>query len=617
MPELVITSGREGGPGQIHPVVIAGPGGDTLMHVHTPVSRPDVAVLLLPPFGWQEACSHRPLRTWAQTLAGAGHAAARLTLPGTGDSAGDVAGGADALPGWRSAVADAADRLRADTACDRLVALGVGLGGMLAVLALCDGVAFDDLILWNAPARGRRLVRELVGESRIIAAAFPEDEPDADTEDEALELTGYRLGAATATALRGLDLTEVEPAAGGPERVLMFGRDGIEPDDRLIAHLRATGARVETAPGDEYAAMMAQPQDSVAPGVAIAASLRWLAEGQSASGPAAPTREASARGNGSLPTPIGAAEANAGVHVSGAVVHCAFGATALRERPVWIDTEHGRLFGIQTEPVEGVTTSICAVLVGAGALVHTGPSRNWVQIARRSAAAGLPVIRIDLSGVGESDGSAPGLLDETNLYSSWRDIEVREVLDALQRAGLGERFVLGGLCAGAYQALRRALTDDRVCGVWLLNLYAVRWSTDLVAERIRHSAVAAALPDLRARLRRGGVVRKLLALARPDRMWRLVSRSGERREARETIAAFAGLDRRQVETLVVLSRAEALRNVFARRRVRTAYAGWDHVTTVLLESRDHMIRARSLQEEISAAIDASVQRVLAHAPRRP
>lgn len=598
------------------PVCIARGGDDTLLMLHPPSRPSGTAVLIVPPFGWQEACSYRPLRTWAQALAGAGHAAARLTLPGTGDAAGDVADPPDALPGWRAAVAEAAERLRADTGCERLVALGIGAGGMLAVLALSDGVDFDDLILWNVPARGRRLLRELVGESRIIAAAFPEDDPDEDPGDGTLELAGYRLGAATAEALRSLDLTAAEPARGGPERVLVFGRDGIAPDEQLLTHFRAQGAEVEIASGDEYAAMMAQPQDSMAPGVAIAASLRWLA-GREVASPIEPSAPAEPTPRATAPSLAGARSAS-GVQLSDAVVHCAFGDTPLRERPLWVDTEHGRLFGILTEAVDGTGTGTgtYAVLVGAGALVHTGPSRNWVQIARRSAAAGLPAIRIDLSGVGESGGSAPGLLDEANLYAEWRDIELREALDALANAGLGDRFVLGGLCAGAYQALRRALADERVCGVWLLNLYAVRWSAALVAERVRHSAVTAALPNLRARLARGDVARKLVALARPDRMWRLISRSGERREARETIAAFEALQAREVETLVVLSRAEALRNVFARGRVRAAYAGWTHVTTVLLESRDHMIRARSLREEISAAIDASVQRVLEHAPPR-
>lgn len=571
------------------------------MMLHRPSRASGTAVLMVPPFGWQEACSHRPLRTWAQALAGAGHATARLTLPGTGDAAGDVGEAADALPQWRAAVGEAAARLHADTECERLVGLGVGLGGMLALLALQDGIAFDELILWAVPSRGRRLLRELVSEARMIAAAYPEDETGEDSDDDALDLTGYRLGAGTAASLRALDLT-ASPLRETPlRRVLMFGRDGLAPDDQLIAHLRSDGVQAEIAPGDEYAAMMAQPQDAVAPGVAISASLRWLG----------------GHGSGSSPAPTASMGRPPGtVRLVEGALSCSAGDVELRERPLWIDTAFGRLFGVHTAPVKRASTSTCAVLVGAGALDHAGPNRNWVEIARRSAARGLPVIRLDLSGIGEADGVAPGLLEEANLYADWRDSEVREVLDALQRAGLGERFVLGGLCAGAYQALRRALADERVCGAWLLNLYAVRWSTDLVAERGSRTAVAAALPDLRGRLRRGGVARKLMILARPDRLWRLVTRSGERAEQRETIAAFTRLQQRGVDTLVVLSRAEALGNMFARPRVQVARRGWSNVTTLLLDSRDHMVRARSLQEEISAAIDASVQRVLAHAPER-
>ena len=47
--------------------------------------------------------------------------------------------------------------------------------------------------------------------------------------------------------------------------------------------------------------------------------------------------------------------------------------------------------------------------------------------------------------------------------------QVRAVLDALQRRGLPRRFLLAGLCAGAYWSLHTALEDDRVAAVGLLN----------------------------------------------------------------------------------------------------------------------------------------------------
>ena len=51
-----------------------------------PRGRP--AVLLAPPFGWEEIAAHRAVRDWAAHLAAHGYPVLRLDLPGTGDSAG-------------------------------------------------------------------------------------------------------------------------------------------------------------------------------------------------------------------------------------------------------------------------------------------------------------------------------------------------------------------------------------------------------------------------------------------------------------------------------------------------------------------------------------------------
>jgi len=48
----------------------------------------DTAVILCPPFGWDEVCSYRSLRFWAARLAQDGYATIRLSLPSTGDSGG-------------------------------------------------------------------------------------------------------------------------------------------------------------------------------------------------------------------------------------------------------------------------------------------------------------------------------------------------------------------------------------------------------------------------------------------------------------------------------------------------------------------------------------------------
>ncbi len=141
-------------------------------------ARSSTGVLLCPPFGWDELCTHRSLRAWADALAGAGHAALRLDLPGTGDSGGSPCD-PDRLAAWTEAVAAAADWLRGETGGERIVAVGLGLGGMLALRALAGGAPIDDLVLWSVPARGSLLLREMRAFAQMAAGETGETNPPA------------------------------------------------------------------------------------------------------------------------------------------------------------------------------------------------------------------------------------------------------------------------------------------------------------------------------------------------------------------------------------------------------------------------------------------------------
>src|ERR1700689_5411531 len=48
----------------------------------------DIGVVLVPPFGWDEVCSYRARRVWAQELSRCGRHAIRSDLPRSGDSGG-------------------------------------------------------------------------------------------------------------------------------------------------------------------------------------------------------------------------------------------------------------------------------------------------------------------------------------------------------------------------------------------------------------------------------------------------------------------------------------------------------------------------------------------------
>lgn len=127
------------------------------------------------------------------------------------------------------------------------------------------------------------------------------------------------------------------------------------------------------------------------------------------------------------------------------------------------------LSGVLTEPTAGGAGRPAVLLLNAGLLHRIGPNRLYVTIARRLAAAGLPVLRFDFSGLGESEPRRDELsLEQASLA------EGREAMDFLVASGVADRFVPMGLCAGAENAQRLAEHDPRVVGAVLIDGYAYR-----------------------------------------------------------------------------------------------------------------------------------------------
>src|SRR5690349_12601671 len=243
-----------------------GSGSDAAFAIYHPAAagaEPSTAVVIAPPWGWDDVSSYRTRRTWAEQLAAAGHPTLRLDLPGTGDSAGSAAdpGRIDA---GAAAIASAATWLRARSS-SRVAVLGLGFGGMLAAKAVATGAPIDELVLWAVPARGRGLVRQFRAFAGLQGSRYSLDgEPEPSVLPEGwLEVNGFVLSADTIAALDAIELTGLP--VSGLQRVLLLEQDGIEVDEAVAAHFRAARADVTVRPGPGWGAMTFHPERPALP----------------------------------------------------------------------------------------------------------------------------------------------------------------------------------------------------------------------------------------------------------------------------------------------------------------------------------------------------------------
>ena len=128
------------------------------------------------------------------------------------------------------------------------------------------------------------------------------------------------------------------------------------------------------------------------------------------------------------------------------------------------------------------------ILFNAGVVPRIGPHRINVKIARELGGRGIPAIRFDLHGMGDSLG-ADGRLG----YRQQAVADIRAAMDALQRDANVERFTLLGFCSGALPSYWTAQADERVRHIILydaFNLQTPRSRLRFLALRLRRHGLA-------------------------------------------------------------------------------------------------------------------------------
>jgi alpha-beta hydrolase superfamily lysophospholipase len=440
-----------------------------LFHEAAAGSPDATAILICPPFGWDDICSYRSRRDWAEHLAAAGHPTLRIDLPGTGDSSG-ASRDHGQLSAWTSAVARSAQWLHDTTASHRVAAIGIGLGGLMICKAISEDASIDEVVLWGVPARGRTFVRELRAFASLENTELDEREEveQSRVPEGSTWAGGFLLSAETTQALKKLDVTELAIPPDRVARALLLDRDGIGPDARLHEHLAQAGVEVTVAPGAGYGAMMAKPHLARSPNDVFAQVLTWVEQ---------PSLRA---------TPARSQERLISKHRDLRIsdtLDLSIAGTPIRETPLTVDQPFGQLFGILAEPINAVSGLPCAIMLNAGAIRRVGPNRMWVEIARRWAALGVPTLRLDLEGIGDADGSAESFTELASFYAPQLVDQVCAAIDTLEARGMDRPFILAGLCSGACWAFHGALRDERVSAAFMLNPRTLFWDPSLATVR--------------------------------------------------------------------------------------------------------------------------------------
>jgi hypothetical protein len=567
----------------------------TFVTLHPGSAPAGTAVIICPPFGWEEVSSYRIRRAWALSLAQAGHSVLRVTLPSTGDSGGRVHD-PDRLTAWTEAIAQGAAWLRHETGAARVAAIGLQLGGLLACRAAAMGAPIDDLVLWSVSSRGRTLVRQLRAFSRMeteqFFAGLPAPPPPPEGE---LVAAGFKLSADTLAALEAFDLAEMEMPDPGGRRALLLDRDGLAADDRIAAWLAQLGVPVTRRPGDGYGPMTSHPQSAELPAATMTSVAEWIGAGAAPRG-ARPS---------ATPAPPAAVDRLDGPDEEG-----------WTETPVRIEHAGVALWGILTEPRAPESSGLCAVLLNAGAVRRIGPSRLWVQAARRWATRGVPTLRLDVEGIGDADGPAAGYHADIDFCRDEQLAQAAAAVDFLRDAGVGDRFLLGGLCSGAYWAFLLALDDDRVCAAAMINCRVLAWEQDLAASRY--------VRTLLTRRPSPAYIRSILTPAIVKQVARWLLRAPARQLRRlggRRVGGASQLDRRLTRLLasgkhvtVLFTEREPLRDELERSGWLARLEAAPGVTVEGVRVIDHTLRPVWAQEQLEAALDRALSQELEAAP---
>lgn len=225
-----------------------------LFGIFHPAAAAEVAqpgVVLCPAFGQEAVRAHRMLRVLAERLVRAGHPVMRFDYYGTGDSMGEDVDGD--LDGWAGDIHTADRELRARSAAQPTVWIGMRLGGSIALRAAEQAPpGLLRLVLWDPVLDGARYLHYLRERHVAILDEAFSVTPKPSAPQQARDPAAFRdeaIGFAVPPALREQVLA-LRPAAqrwpARPDSIVVL-TDPTDADGRdLVAACAGEPDRVQT-----------------------------------------------------------------------------------------------------------------------------------------------------------------------------------------------------------------------------------------------------------------------------------------------------------------------------------------------------------------------------------
>src|SRR5271169_6215896 len=387
--------------------------------VHLPVDNQiRGGVLICGSLGKEGMDSVRLQRVLAEGLARRGFGVLRFDCLGLGDSAYAQVRD-DAVANWVASVGHALDYLTLIGA-ESATAIGIRAGCLILDEYLAQSHPVNRVVYLDPAGTGRRYLREHTTLFRVSVGE------DAATPGE-VSIIGGRLSDHAAAEFAALRMGANPVSAHGVDNVLLVGRPA-ETDKRVTALASAEGVDSIIAGGlPECAAPTPMPLPI--PFTAVDSIIDWI--------------------DGNVPT-----------RTHRAVPQYLTTVTMPAEGPGGVDVfesieriEPNGLFAIRTLPRRRSLAPAKTVLFFVMANdLHVGPTREWVELSRRIAAAGSQALRWDPAGQGLS-----GQISRDRWRRVYSKADITDSIAVARHAcqDAGELEVVG-ICSGSWYAAHAA-----------------------------------------------------------------------------------------------------------------------------------------------------------------